>query len=139
MTTRDIKDKSKSGPWIITITLIAALAVSYYQWNRHTRQSSLYAEVMATYKPPVYQNNQSDSIASNDHQKAIEAFNYSKYDASYTLFKGIKPKTDNVYWYLGHIALINGDVYEAKNHSKKIKDATLKGELLQYVDRIISK
>jgi len=26
--------RGKSGPWIITITLIAALAVSYYQWNR---------------------------------------------------------------------------------------------------------
>ena len=129
--------RGKSGPWIITITLIAALAVSYYQWNRHTRQTKAYAAVMANYTPP---NNglELKDLANTDLAAAVKEFEAENYEDSYNMLKKIKPKTDDVYWYLGHIALLKGNVYEVKNHSKKIQDPALQKELLKYVNPIIS-
>ena len=138
MTNRNKKDKSQTGPWIITITLLAALSVSYYQWNRHTTQTQFYSEIMKNYTPPVNANVEKGSI-NNEFNKAIAEFDQKNYEASSVLFKKIKPKSDTIHWYLGHIALINGNVYESRNHSRKIEDSALQGELLRYVDQIISK
>ena len=128
--------RGKYGPWIITITLISALAVSYYQWNRHTSQTKIYAEVMKTYSPPINKGTRGSGPTSDAMNQAIREFDLRNIDASYDLFKGIKPKSDSVYWYLSHIALINGDVYEAKHYSKRISHEALSADVLQYVDRI---
>ena len=139
MTNKEKKDKSKPVPWVVTITLLAALAASYYQWNRHTTQKKSYGVVMGSYTPPVNKGARSNTIGKGGLSNAIKEFDLKNYDLSYTLLQSIKTKTDSVYWYLGHIALIKGKVYEAKNHSKKIKDESLKGSISKYVDLIISK
>ncbi len=131
--------RGKYGPWIITITLISALAVSYYQWNRHTRQTKLYATVMENYSPPINKGSRGDNSTGLKLDEAIKAFDIRDFQTSKELFKSIKPKTDSIYWYLGHIALINGDIYEAKHHSKKISDANLRADISQYVDQVLGR
>lgn len=129
--------RGKSGPWIISITLLAALAVSYYQWNRHTTQTKLYAEVMKDYNPPINKGTRGNTAKSSILDQAIKEFDLRNFDASYDLFKGMSPKSDSIYWYLGHISLINGKVYEAKNYSNKIGEKSLKEDLVQYIGQII--
>lgn len=128
--------RDKATPWIITMTLIAALAVSYYQWNRYTTQMERYGVTMANYEKPT--SHDPTETTNGQLNEAISEFDRENYEGSYALLKKIKPKTDIVYWYLGHIALINGKVYEAKNHSKKIKNPSLKGGITKYVDQIIT-
>ena len=135
--TKEEAQRGKSTPWIIAITLLSAMFVSYYQWNRHTTQTRVYTEVMKDYNPPINKGTLETSTSSDVIDQAIKEFDLRNFDASYDLFKSVKPKSDNIYWYLGHIALIKGKVYEAKNHSKKISDQQLQSELLLYVDRVI--
>lgn len=129
--------RGNSTPWIIAITLISAMVLSYYQWNRYTRQTTLYTEVMKSYKAPINKGTTGTTASFNVIDKAIKEFDLSNFSASYDLFKRVKPKSDSIYWYLGHLSLINGNVYEAKNHSNKITNQKLQSNLLQYVDRIL--
>lgn len=129
--------RGKYGPWVITITLIAALAVSYYHWNRYSSQAKIYAAVMKSYSPPINKSTRGIESSNDKVQSAIKAFDLRDFKTSYDILKAIKPKSDSIYWYLGHIALISGNVYEAKLHSKKISDEEMRADILQYVDRII--
>lgn len=131
--------RGKYGPWVITITLIAALATSYYQWNRHSRQTKMYASVMENYSPPINKGTRGIESSDNPFNEAIKAFDLRDFETSSTIFKNIKPKSDSIYWYLGHIALINGDIYEAKHYSKKISDPRLQNDISQYVDQVLGR
>ena len=131
--------RGKSGPWIIAAILFAALVVSYYQWNRHTTQTKIYAEVMKDYNPPINKGTRGITSNSDLVDQAIKEFDLRNFDTSNNLFKGTNPKSDSIYWYMGHIALINGNVYEAKHHMKKISSPTLQNDLLKYIEKIISK
>ena len=60
--------RGKSGPWIIIITLLAALAVSYYQWNRHSNQERIWAEAYSEPNWPIQRNSVTDDISTSISQ-----------------------------------------------------------------------
>lgn len=128
-------EKGRSGAWIIAITLLAALAVSYYQWNRHNHQEIIHNRIMASYTPPVSEGTRSStSVASESNLKsAVQAFDLRQFDQSKEILEKLSPKNDSIYYYLAHIALIENKIGKAKSYERKISTLELKKDLTKYL------
>lgn len=131
--------RGKSGPWIIIITLLAALAVSYYQWERHSKQEVIHKRIMASsYEPPApYKGTRGTSEIGNDVNmiNGIKAFDLRRFKESKAILEELTPKTDNIYYYLAHIALIENKIGLAKDYEKNITTPKFKKELMIYLSQ----
>ena len=74
---------------------------------------------MKDYNPPINKGTREITSNSDLVDQAIKEFDLRNFDTSNNLFKRTNPKSDSIYWYMGHISLINGSVYEAKHQLKK--------------------
>ena len=74
---------------------------------------------MKDYNPPINKGIRGITSNSDLVDQAIKEFDLRNFDTSNNLFKRTNPKSDSIHWYMGHISLINGSVYEAKHQLKK--------------------
>ncbi len=74
---------------------------------------------MKDYNPPINKGTRGITSNSDLVDQAIKEFDLRNFDTSNNLFKRTNPKSNSIYWYMGHISLINGSVYEAKHQLKK--------------------
>lgn len=127
--------RGKSGPWIIVTILIAALTVSYYQWNRHSKQEIIHNRIMASYTPPPANGTRGVMDIGNkfNTMSGIQAFDLRRFQESKDIFEKISPKTDTIYYYLAHIAIVENKIGKAKSYEKKITSTKFKKELMIYL------
>jgi hypothetical protein len=74
---------------------------------------------MKDYNPPINKGIRGITSNSDLVDQAIKEFDLRNFDTSNNLFKRTNPKSNSIYWYMDHISLINGSVYEAKHQLKK--------------------
>lgn len=128
------KAKPNYAPWMIAATFIAAMWVSYYQWNRYDHQQKIYASVMEKYQPLPTVGDRSTSLITQDKlSEAFRLYDLRKYDESLELFKEITPKTDTIHFYMSHLYLVQNKINLSKKHYNKIEDANLKNSIYQYL------
>ena len=65
---------------------------------------------MKDYNPPINKGTRGITSNSNLVDQAIKEFDLRNFDTSNNLFKRTNPKSNSIYWYMGHISLINVSV-----------------------------
>jgi len=65
---------------------------------------------MKNYNPPINKGTRGITSNSNLVDQAIKEFDLRNFDTSNNLFKRSNPKSNSIYWYMGHISLINVSV-----------------------------
>ena len=65
---------------------------------------------MKNYNPPINKGTRGITSNSDLVDQAIKEFDLRNFDTSNNLFKRSNPKSNSIYWYMGHISLINVSV-----------------------------
>lgn len=65
---------------------------------------------MKDYNPPINKGIRRITSNSDLVDQAIKEFDLRNFDTSNNLFKRTNPKSNSIYWYMGHISLINVSV-----------------------------
>lgn len=76
------KSKFDWSPWIIAAMFIGAMLVSYYQWQRHDRESKIYASAIEQYTPIKYAGLKGDSTKQTGYEAAIDHYELGEYEKS---------------------------------------------------------
>jgi len=80
---------------------------------------------MKDYNPPINKGTRGITSNSNLVDQAIKEFDLRNFNTSNNLFKRTNPKSNSIYWYMGHISLINGSVMKQNiNWKNNFKDFT---------------
>lgn len=134
------KDGNKYGPWIISVTLIAALCVSYYHWERHTNQELKWTQIMETeYVFPAANTAKISPLEQlSTTQKAIDLFDLKDFSSSEELFNSVKTENDTTHWYLANLYFINQEFYKSRFHLNKLKASEKTNKLKSLIDKIIN-
>ena len=65
---------------------------------------------MKDYNPPINKGIRRITSNSDLVDQAIKEFDLRNFDTSNNPFKRTNPKSNSIYWYMGHISLINVSV-----------------------------
>jgi len=131
------KNKRPSlGPWVITITLVAALITSYYHWNRYQEQSTIYNQITTQqYKAPAVPTNIRELILANLKEGETQDI-FQDINLLEKRLKKIRPQTDSIYWYLAHLGFQQRNMATTKSMVRKIKETQLQQPLKSFIDKI---
>lgn len=133
------KRSPKYGPWIILSVFIAAMVISYIQWQRFAKMHIKYTHITETqYKAPPISDLNKDIIETQQDEmmEAIYYFDKRQLEKSRKIFDKIKPTTDSIQWYLAHIGWMQENFAITRSAIKNMKTESLKSPFEDYLQKL---